>query len=263
MLVLTAAFAPVWVHLSLMVECRERAEQALQHPNPDHDLATALERRLLMALGVALTVTLGPVERTRSVIARARQLAEGITDREVQLRMLWAQWSMELTAGQYRNGLATAEQFRQLASDTGDHTLVLVGDGFFGTALAYAGQLRQARDCLERVVRRYVAPPNGHHAILFHNDQRMIARAALARVLFLQGCIDQARELARQLLEEAQTADALTLGRVLHEGVCPVALMAGEAPTAERAVTVLNDLARCALMRRCGSSSELAGKGSC
>src|SRR5262249_43820982 len=57
---LTAAFAPVWLHLLLVVECRERAERALNILSPDFNLVAPLERRLHIALGLALTHTMGP-----------------------------------------------------------------------------------------------------------------------------------------------------------------------------------------------------------
>jgi len=99
---LTAAFAPVWLHLSLVVECRQRTEHALDTFSPDFNLAAPLERRLHIALGIALTLTMGPVERTRTILAKARRLAESVNDVEAELHMLWAQWSMENILGEYR-----------------------------------------------------------------------------------------------------------------------------------------------------------------
>jgi DNA-binding winged helix-turn-helix (wHTH) protein len=85
---LVAAFAPVWIHLSLVGECRRRTEQVLGMVGSDLQLTRALEYRLVMALGVALTLTLGPIRQTREAIAKARQLAVGIDDTEVHLRTL-------------------------------------------------------------------------------------------------------------------------------------------------------------------------------
>ena len=102
---LTAAFAPMWLHLLLVVECRERVLDIL---SPDFNLVAPLERRLHISLGIALTLTLGPVERTRTILAKARQLAESVDDVEAELRMLWAQWSMENILGEYRAAQSTA-----------------------------------------------------------------------------------------------------------------------------------------------------------
>src|SRR5499427_6334669 len=51
---LTAAFAPVWVRLSLLGECCERAERALAFLASGVVLSVPLNRRLHIAFGIAL-----------------------------------------------------------------------------------------------------------------------------------------------------------------------------------------------------------------
>jgi predicted ATPase len=257
---LTAAFAPVWLHLALVVECRERALRALDLLSPDSNLIAPLERRLHIALGIALTLTMGPVERTRVVLTRARELAESVDDVEAELRMLWAQWSMENNSGAYRLAQMTAQRFSEVARRTDDQAFILLGEHFVGTGLLFDGKLREARDCLERVVEQYVPPPSGRHRILFHYDQRVLARARLAHVLCWQGYVNQAKEQARMSFEEAEAADAgFTLCWVLHHAVCPVALMTGDIAAADRGAATINDLATrfdAALWRTLGSCWE-------
>jgi hypothetical protein len=127
---LTAAFAPVWLHLLLVVECRERAERALNILSPGFNLVAPLERRLHISLGIALTHTMGPVEKTRTVLAKARQLAESVDDVEAELRMLWAQWSMENILGEYRAAQSTAQRFSEVAQRTGDYAFILLAEHF-------------------------------------------------------------------------------------------------------------------------------------
>jgi predicted ATPase/DNA-binding winged helix-turn-helix (wHTH) protein len=240
---LAAAFAPVWVHMSLVVECRTRAEQVLELLRSDLQLTQALEHRLLMALGVALTLTLGPIEQTREVIAKARRLGVGIDDAEVQLRMLWTQWLMESNMGEYGAALGTAHQFASLARRQGNEALALLGDRFLGTSMLRVGELNEARSLLERMVNRYVAPQSGRHTISFNFDLRVMARANLARALSLQGYLDQAKEQVRLSLEEARDADKVTFCWVLYNGAFPVALMTGDLAAAEEAAATMNDLA--------------------
>jgi predicted ATPase/DNA-binding winged helix-turn-helix (wHTH) protein len=178
---LTAAFAPVWLHLALVTECRERAERAVEALESGYNLSVPLERRLLIALGIALTFTMGPVEKTRMVLTKARKLAESVDDVEAELRALWALWSMENNSGAYRLAQSTAQRFSAVAQRTGDRGFALLGEHFLGAALLFGGKLREARDRLERVVEDYVAPPNRRHTILFHYDQRILARARCAR----------------------------------------------------------------------------------
>jgi predicted ATPase/DNA-binding winged helix-turn-helix (wHTH) protein len=242
--VLTAAYAPVWLHSSLVVECRERAERALDSLGPDLNLSAPLRLRLHIALGIALLLTMGSIERTRAVVAKALEIAESLDDVDAQLRSLFAQWSVHFTIGECRAAQSTAERFSRVASRTGDQAIVLVADRLRGNTLQYGGKQREARCCLERVLELYVAPKNQRHTILFQYDQRALARAMLARVLWLQGFVDQANHQAQASLEEAQATDyGLTLCWVLHYAVCPVALMTGDLVAAERAVAMLIDLA--------------------
>jgi predicted ATPase/DNA-binding winged helix-turn-helix (wHTH) protein len=241
---LTAAFAPVWLHLTLVVECRERTERAVKILASGVGLAAPLERRLHIALGLALILTMGPIETTRTILARARELAETVDDVEATLRALWAQWQMENHSGEYRLGQLTAQRFSEVAQRTGDPAFIYLAEHFLGTALSFGGRLREAQDSLARVVDHYVAPANGRHRILFHYDQRVLARARLARVLCLRGLLEQAKEQARISLEAAQTVDTgFTLCWVLHHAVCPVALMTGDITAADRGVAAISDLA--------------------
>jgi predicted ATPase len=242
--VLTAAYAPVWLHSALVVECRERAERALDSLKSDLSLSAPLQLRLHMALGIALILTMGSVERTRMVVAKALEIAERLDDVDAQLRTLFAQWSIYFTTGECRAAQSTAKQFSLVARRTGDPAFILVADRFMGNTLQYGGKQREAQNCFERVLQLYVAPKNQRHMILFQYDQRALARAMLARALWLQGYVDQANDQARASLEEAQATDyGLTLCWVLHYAVCPVTLMTGDLVAADRAVAMMIDLA--------------------
>jgi predicted ATPase/DNA-binding winged helix-turn-helix (wHTH) protein len=239
---LVAAFAPVWVHLSLLGECRRRVEQVLGMVGSDLQLTQALEYRLIMALGVALTLTLGPIQQTREVIAKARQLAVGIDDTEVLMRTLWAQWSMELIMGEYGAALGTAQQFTELARRQGDDALMVLSDRFLGQSMLRVGELNDARPRLERMVNRYMAPPSGSHTLLFHFNQRAMARADLARVFALQGHLDRAKQEATLSLAEARDADRVTFCWVLQNGAFPLALMTGDLAAADEAAAIMGNL---------------------
>jgi predicted ATPase len=241
---LTAAFAPVWLHLSLVIECRERAERAVEILAPGFNLGAPLERRLHIALAVALILTMGPVDRTRAVVAKGRELAESVDDVEAQLRTLWAQWSVEFTTGECGAAQATVRRFSEVARRAGDEGLVLVADRLIGNMRRIAGRPSEARMLLERVLERYAAPKNQRHRILFHYDQHALARAMLAHVLCLQGYVDQAKEQARISFEEAGTSDdGFSRCWALQYAVCPIALMTGDMVVADSAVASMNDLA--------------------
>jgi predicted ATPase/DNA-binding winged helix-turn-helix (wHTH) protein len=241
---ITAAYVPVWIHLSLMVECRERIECALDILGPDSDLSARLRMQLYIALGVALTYTTGMVERTGMILAQALEIAESLDDVESQLRALWAIWIYHSIFGEYRLARKAAETFIDVANRRGDPAEILVGDRLMGNVMHCTGNQPAARVYFERMLDQYVAPGDQRHTMWFHIDQRVVGRSILARVLWLQGFVTRAMHEAGASLEAAQALDQkLSVCYALGEAVCPIALMTGDFATAESSVAMLIDVA--------------------
>lgn len=55
-----------------------------------------------------------------------------------------------------------------------------------GYTLQHGGEQREAQHYFERVLEFYVAPQDQRYTILLQLDQRVLARAMLARVLWLR-----------------------------------------------------------------------------
>jgi predicted ATPase len=241
--VLTAAYVPVWLNFALMAECTARTERALDSLEPDLNLSARLRMQLHIALGDALLHSAGFVERTGTVLAEALETAESLDDVVSQLRALWAMWSYRFNIGDNRAAQPLAERFSHVAHRAGDKADVLVGDRLIGTTTHYSGSQLQAREHLQRVLDLYVAPSDQRHTTWFHHDQRVMARTALARVLSLQGLLDQGIQNAQTSLVDAQAMDhILSICYALGDAVCPIALMTGDLAAAERSVAMLNDL---------------------
>jgi predicted ATPase/DNA-binding winged helix-turn-helix (wHTH) protein len=244
-IVLTAAYVPVWLHLSLVVECRERAERALDSLETELDLSAPLRMQLHIALGTALLHSTGVEEKAGMVLAKALEVAESLDDVDSQLRALWALWSYRYNSGDHRATQSLAEQFSRLARRKGDPADILVGDRLMGITMHYTGNQTRARHYLERMLKLYTAPSDQRHTLWFQQDQRVVTRLMLARVLCLQGFVDQASHVAEASLKEAQTTNQiLTLRYVLGWAVCPISLMTGNLAAAERSVAMMIDLAK-------------------
>jgi predicted ATPase/DNA-binding winged helix-turn-helix (wHTH) protein len=242
---LTAAYAPVWVDLSLMVECRERIERALDHlVEPQMILSEALRMQLHITLGVALIMTLGPVDRTVGVLTSALEAAEKLDDVEAQLRALWSLWVVHFNNGECHAALRTAEQFSRVAVRSRDLAAQFVSLRLIGNALQQAGQLDQAQVRFEHVIADGVGPTIQQKAIWYNFDQRALARAMLARGLWLRGFMEQAAGQAQTSIAEARGSDhTYTLCTVLRYAVNLVALMTGDLATAENATAMVIGLA--------------------
>jgi predicted ATPase len=241
--VLTAANTPVWIHLALMVECRERAERALDTIGPDSNVSAPLRMQLHFALGLSLIVTAGPAERTRMLLTEALEAAKILDDVDAQLRTLWALWVFLRNIGECHAAQSTAERFSRIALRTGDPADSMVSDRITGTTLLHGGKLREAQHHLEQVLERYVAPIDRRNAIWLRRDQRLLARAKLAHVLWLRGFVDQGAWQARLSIEEAQAADnQLEVCEYLRFAVYPVAFMCDDLVASEQAVATWIDL---------------------
>ena len=229
--------------LSLMGECRDRVERMLATRPPDVDLSQATELRMWFAYADSLAMTFAPVEHTRAAVTGRRwTLAAGLDDADLQAGLLYMQWSVEFMSGDHGAALVSAQQLAAVTRRGGD-AMRLAGDRVLGTSLLYAGKLTDAQDCLQRVVDLYAAPSDGHHPLLFLHD-RACWRARLARVLSLRGYMDRAYAEARSSFEMAQSSGAgITVCWVVHDALCPIALMRGDLAAAEAAIAALSDWA--------------------
>jgi predicted ATPase/DNA-binding winged helix-turn-helix (wHTH) protein len=241
---LTAAYVPVWLNLSLVAECQERAGRAVACSAIESTLSAQLRMQLYLAFGMALVQSRGAEEQTGAVLAQALEIATTIDDVDAELRALWAYWTYLDHKGDHGAARSFAQRFSQAARRKGDKADILVGDRLIGYTAHYLGDQAEARRRLEGVVEGYVAPTDKRHVIWFQHDQHVVARIMLARVLCFQGFLDQARHHAQASLRQAQTANqTLTLRYVLAWGSCPVSLMIGDLEAAQESVAMLVDLA--------------------
>src|SRR5262249_1257511 len=76
----------------------------------------------------------------------------------------------------------------------------------------------------------------------FQYDQRVVGRAALAKILWLQGFSDQATRVAEGNIDLAQSLNhELSLCNALSLCGCPIALFVGDLAAAQRYVAMLLD----------------------
>src|SRR6202043_4058324 len=241
---LTAAYAPVWQHLSLMSECRERCERALLSLEPHVTENMWLRMELQMDLAAAIFITMGPPEQAKTLLTEALETADALNDLNAQARALSTLISVYASRGEYGKAQIAAERIEQIAHRLGDPIHLRFAYQQRGTTLLWGGRPREARQYLERVLRLPAAPDDRQGAIYYNPNDRALARAMLARALWMQGFADQALDEARLSVEELQGMDPpLRLCRILYQGICRIATMTGDFATADREIARLTEVA--------------------
>jgi predicted ATPase/DNA-binding winged helix-turn-helix (wHTH) protein len=238
---LTAAYAPVWLYLSLLVECREQAERALTYPAVCEGLSLPLQIQLHTILGVALVYTGGSVKRTAAILTTAEGLSRHLDDGPPRLQVLWATWIFRFMNGEAGVARRLAEQFTQLADQPHD---IIQSGRMMGSTMLYDGRHAQARQQFERLLGAEAAPASQQRLRWYHYDGAVLAQSRLARVSCLQGLVDQAAQLAADALARAQALDhKLSICFALSEAVCPIALLTGDLHSAGWSIDLLNEVA--------------------
>jgi predicted ATPase/DNA-binding winged helix-turn-helix (wHTH) protein len=241
--ILTAAYAPVWLNMPLLFECREQTGQAIDRLTPDMDLDPRVRMQLHIEHGVAHIFTMGSVKKAHAALQVGYEIAVSLDDANAEMRALWALWVLNGLSSNFNAVRSAAEQFSHLAHRTGDPPTVLFADRLIGAALQREGKHSEAQRHFERVLECYVPRKDPGYTIWANFDPRVFARAFLARSLWLRGLVEQATAQALTGIEDAKAAgNVFSYCEVLYFAACPIALMTGDHGAARQALTELIDL---------------------
>ena len=240
---LTVAAIPLWAQVSLVIDCRGRAEQAIAclgrqvPPDPRRDM------QLYLALGYAYLHILGGGQEMNTALTKALELAEIVNDTRCRLGATYGLYVYRLTTGDYRGALTLGEQF--VAAETADRPDVVTSGRLIGLVLHILGDQPGARRHLEPLVGlRFPTARTSYINPLYQFDQRIVIDSTYARVLWAQGFSDQAMRLTESLVAYARSKDHVLL--LLHTvilGACPIVLLVGDLTTADHHVRLAIDLA--------------------
>jgi len=151
---LTAAAVPLWMHLSLIDECRTRVGRALAGYIAERD-GRRCEMKLYAALAVTLLHKIGPRPEIIANWTKVLELAESLDDTDYKMRALWGLWVSSINGGEYRAALAFAQRFRSLPVNATDPSELLIGDRLVGNSLYYVGDQTNARRHIEHMLRKH------------------------------------------------------------------------------------------------------------
>jgi predicted ATPase len=118
----------------------------------------------------------------------------------------------------------------------------MMADRMLATSFHFLGDQRQARHHIELMLGHYEMPALDPQILRFQFDQRVTAHYFQARILWLQGFADQAIRVVNSNIDEARSVgNALSMGSVLGQGACPIALFTGDLAAADHHGAMLLD----------------------
>lgn len=197
---LASAAAPLFLDLSLLVECTRWAEAALNSLGPARrDYPQALD--LETAFAVPRLYTRGNLAEVRASLYDALAAAEAAGDLRVQIHILEVLYVFHLRVAEFHETLAVAGRSAEIIRAAPD-LRGLEADWMFGLAHYFAGDHALCVPHLRRSLET-VSPTRRTDVYRYGSDKRVHAHNGLVRSLWMQGFADEARRLAERNLVEA------------------------------------------------------------
>jgi hypothetical protein len=195
-----------------------------------------------MKLHAALGTSTADAPEMGAAFTKELESAEDSGETEYQLRALGGLFFFHTASNRHRAALPLAQSFHDLAATGSDLSAQLFGEHIMGLAKHFLGDQISARRHLAQALTRLTAADHGRDVIRFQIDVQMSTLAFLARVLWLQGFLDQAVRTAEMSIEKAQaTGNALSQCYALALAACPIALWVGNLAAAAHYAEMLFD----------------------
>lgn len=198
---LAAASAPLFLHFSLLVECRIWCTRAIELLELGY-FGSATELELQAALGLVLMFTRGNSAAAEKALLRGMDIAVALGDHWSQLRLLGRLQIFYERIGDFASSLAWAEQAMGVGDTIGEREAIAVAASLAGVSHHLLGNQVLARTELEKSL-RYSLPSRRSYTIHYGFDHRNRTGLALARASWLLGFPEQAGQWAERVESEA------------------------------------------------------------
>ena len=202
---LAAASVPVFLHFSLLVECRDWCSRAIVLLELGY-FGTPIEMDLQAALGLVLMFTRGNSGASEAALSRAMELADSLQDHDAQIKLLGCLQIFYERIGDFPSSLAWAERAIVVGNRIGEPEAIAVASSLAGVSHHLLGDQHSARRELEHALRNS-GPSRRSHTIHYGFDHRNRTGLALARTLWLLGYPEQSSRWADRVEAEAEALD--------------------------------------------------------
>jgi predicted ATPase/DNA-binding winged helix-turn-helix (wHTH) protein len=240
---LTVAAVPIWMQMSLVLECRTGVQRALAVSPVGASDAASLRMKLLGALAGTLLGGVAENLDVNQVWATVFDVAEEVGSIDYQLRALLGMCRDHYKNSKLDEALALSEKFCAIAEGSTDPVDRLIGERMMGYTLHFRGEQAKARQHIENMLHGYDEVVHGSHVMRYWFDRRVTALTRLAQILWLQGFPDRAADIVDRSLRDALAdGHGPSLCSMLAQGPCPIAIANGDLEKADDAVRLLLEL---------------------
>jgi predicted ATPase/DNA-binding winged helix-turn-helix (wHTH) protein len=237
---LLAASSRLWYQLSAVAEYCNLASGVLG--SLSSTVADSDRIQVYFGVGRARLHVHGRDAESFAAFDRAFAMAERLGDHQDHLMALWGLWLDHCLSGRYADALDLAGRYERLATSAATGPGV-AGDRMLLVSFLNTGRHADARARGERALASIFLMPVTGAGARPQLEQGAIARAHLARVLWLQGLPDSALAMAREAVDLArQSMHDITNCLCLH-GLCVIASWTGQRNEARDAAHALSVLA--------------------
>jgi predicted ATPase len=202
---LAAASSRYFLEMSLLTECHRWADRAIL-ANTGTPISARRELALQYSIGISLMFTRGNTEEVATALTRGLEIAEALDDMPNQLRLLSGLHIYSTRISDFRGALDLGQRSIALAKKSGDPASMTMAEWMSGVAHHLIGNQAEACVQCESATKQTPIAEWGNIGRLGY-DRRIIALVAHARALWLTGLPDQAAEVARYTVEEAEALD--------------------------------------------------------
>jgi class 3 adenylate cyclase/predicted ATPase len=181
-----------------------------------------LELSLQLGLGAVLMATRGyAAQEVKAAYERARTLSESARERDALFPALRGLWAFHIGRAEFNQAKRTAEYLLSLAAADGDPALSLEAHRAMGNAVFWLGDLRGAREHMQRAIDLYTPERDRTLAFLYGQDPSVANRGMQAWPLALMGNMREAFQRGGEAVNQARELNhPYSLGYALVHDMC-------------------------------------------
>jgi tetratricopeptide (TPR) repeat protein len=238
---LAAASTQLFLELSLLIECRTRAERAIARLGDQHKNCRR-EMEIYTSLSFALMHTEGSSQRVREAFYRALDVAVIQRDFAYELQLLSGLFMCYRRNIDIDDALDVASRAKEVALKTQDPDDMALAESMLGAANHLAGNHVVALKHFESGLSHTASGSRfraGQH--LFHHSNLLLV--GMAHCLLLRGLLDQSLDYAKRAIEDGEKSDHPATPCRSLSLVLPVYLALADSRRSEQYIVQLTELA--------------------